>query len=160
MLAIVVRKFFRLVSPRYGIVPVRKRRVGVLGGSKKVYQTHKEIARALIKQKLSKFNAHYQFSYRKVAVKNQRSRWGSCSKQGNLNFNYRIAFLPQALQDYIIVHELCHLSVFNHSKKFWALVAETVPDHLARRKELVAYRQKQGAVKGVTSDLESAIELT
>lgn len=139
MLRNAIRIFFGLIPPGYQIVRVRRRRVGALGGSKKAYQAHKEAARGVVHEKLAKFNAHYQFTYHKVAIRNQCSRWGSCSKQGNLNFNYRIIFLPAALQDYIIVHELCHLEEFNHSKKFWARVAETVPDHALRRKTLVSY---------------------
>jgi hypothetical protein len=63
-------------------------------------------------------------------------RWGSCSKKGNLNFNYKIALLPQRHSDYVIVHELCHLREFNHSKKFWDLVEQAVPNHRALRTEL------------------------
>lgn len=140
MLPISTRRFFGFVfGARRPMVRVQKRKISALGGAKKAYQSHKEIARTLVHQKLEKFNEHYQLTYRRVAIRNQRSRWGSCSKQGNLNFNYRIAFLPESLQDYIIVHELCHLAVFDHSEKFWERVAETVPDHALRRKALVAY---------------------
>lgn len=153
MLRTTIRKFFGFVPPGFRVVRVRRRRVGALGGSKKAYQTHKEVARELVHRKLVEFNKHYQFSYKKVAIRNQRSRWGSCSKQGNLNFNYRIALLPEMLQDYIIVHELCHLRAFNHSKTFWALVAETVPNHVACRKALMAHAQKQGAEKNNYSEI-------
>ena len=71
-------------------------------------------------------------------MRNQRSRWGSCSRSGNLNFNYRIASLRPELQDYIVVHELCHLKEFNHKEGFWALVALTVPDWQTLRAELRA----------------------
>jgi predicted metal-dependent hydrolase len=66
----------------------------------------------------------------------QRSRWGSCSRKGNLNFNYKLIQLPQELADYIVVHELCHLKQFNHSHAFWNLIAETIPNHIELRKIL------------------------
>lgn len=104
--------------------------------SKRAFLLHKESARALVHQKLLHFNAFYGFEFNRVAIRNQRSRWGSCSKQGNLNFNYKIVLLPEHLADYIIVHELCHLQEMNHSPKFWELVAQTIPDYTARRKQL------------------------
>ena len=61
---------------------------------------------------------------------------GSCSSRGNLGFNYRIVKLPPELVHYIVVHELCHLKEFNHSPKFWALVAEEVPNWKAARTAL------------------------
>ena len=100
------------------------------------YQKYKTEARILVGQKLEKYNQVYNFKYNRVSIKNQRSRWGSCSRLGNLNFNYRLASLPAELADYIIVHELCHLKEMNHSARFWQLVAQTMPDYLERRQGL------------------------
>jgi predicted metal-dependent hydrolase len=72
----------------------------------------------------------------KIAIRNQKSRWGSCSKKGNLNFNYKLVFLSPELRDYVIVHEICHIKEFNHGEGFWSLVAEAVPDHRELRKQL------------------------
>jgi len=102
------------------------------------YLHHREEARRLVKERLSHWNEHYKHPLRKIFIKQHRSRWGSCSERGNLNFNYKIIFLPPVLQDYIVVHELCHLREFNHSPAFWALVAQTLPDYLARRRALRA----------------------
>lgn len=102
------------------------------------YAMYKEQARELVVRRLEHFNVFYKYTYKRVSIRNQKTRWGSCSKQGNLSFHYKIALLPERLADYIIVHELCHLKEMNHSKKFWALVAYTLPDHKERRLELRA----------------------
>ncbi len=98
-------------------------------GGKREYQKYKTLALVMAKQKIQEWNSFYRFSYNKVNVKNQKTRWGSCSKKGNLNFNYRIIFLSKEQLDYLIVHELCHLKEFNHSKRFWGLVEQTIPDY-------------------------------
>ena len=100
------------------------------------YLRYKEAARELVKERLAYFNQFYGFSLQRLAIRNQRTRWGSCSKKGNLNFNYRILFLPPALADYLIVHELCHLKEFNHSARFWALVQQMIPEYKTTRRAL------------------------
>jgi len=102
------------------------------------YHTHREQARALVHERLAYWNAHYGCSYGRVAIRDQRTRWGSCSSKQNLNFNYRIVFLPQHLADYIIVHELCHLLELNHGPQFWSHVARTMPAYEAHILELRA----------------------
>ena len=104
--------------------------------NRKPFVANKENARLLVHERIKHFNAHYGFKIGRISVRNQRSRWGSCSKLGNLNFNYRIVFLSPNLADYIIVHELCHIGQFNHSKKFWNLVFETIPNYPRLRLEL------------------------
>jgi predicted metal-dependent hydrolase len=104
--------------------------------NKKDYQDNKEKALILAEERLRFFNQHYKFTYKKITIKDQKTRWGSCSKRGNINFNFKIALIPEYLADYIIVHELCHLGQFNHSQKFWNLVEETIPDYMERRREL------------------------
>jgi predicted metal-dependent hydrolase len=107
--------------------------------SRREYMARRFAARELVMEKIAHFNNLYNFSYGSIRIGNQRSRWGSCSAKKNLNFNYKIVLLPPHLQDYIIVHELCHLGELNHSKRFWDLVAKQIPDHQARRKELRKY---------------------
>ncbi len=96
----------------------------------------RERARILVLARLKYWNQFYKFNYNRVTVKGHKGRWGSCSRLGNLNFNYRIIFLPLPLADYIVVHELCHLAELNHGPKFWGLVGRTVPDWPARRQAL------------------------
>ncbi len=117
---------------------LRKRRVRRKTSTKNkvAYLKYKETARKLVEEKIEKWNVVYNFKYNRIAIRNQRTRWGSCSKKGNLNFNYKIALLPEKLAEYIIIHELCHLGEFNHSKRFWALVARVVPDYKECRKAL------------------------
>lgn len=100
------------------------------------YLKHKEEARALVINRLEYFNRFYNFKYRRISIRDQKTRWGSCSRTGNLNFSYRLLELTPEAADYIIIHELCHLSEFNHSLRFWALVAKTAPDYKLQRREL------------------------
>jgi len=108
----------------------------VLKGSKRDYYKNKTQALALATNKIVEWNSFYGFAYNKISIRRQKSRWGSCSKKGNLNFNYKIIYLKPNQLDYLIVHELCHLKEFNHSPKFWALVSQTMPDYFKLKKEL------------------------
>jgi predicted metal-dependent hydrolase len=78
--------------------------------------------------------------YKKVTIKHQRSRWGSCSKNGNLNFNLLLASLPLELIDYVIIHELAHLIEPNHSKEFWKIVEAIDPEFQSHRKLIHDYK--------------------
>ncbi|MDD4409669.1 MAG: SprT family zinc-dependent metalloprotease [Candidatus Pacebacteria bacterium] len=104
------------------------------------YLKHKEEARKLIKEKVSYYNQFYGFKIGSIAIRNQKTRWGSCSSKNNLNFNYKVVFLPEALADYVVVHEICHLKEMNHSERFWKLVSKVLPDYALRRRELKKYR--------------------
>lgn len=111
-------------------------RPDALQSSQSEFHRHKEAARRFVQQKVNEHNEFYRFPFNKIFIRNTRSRWGSCSSKKNLNFHYKILFLPEPLADYLIVHELCHLEEMNHSNKFWSLVAESIPDHRDRRREL------------------------
>ncbi len=106
------------------------------------YLKYKDEAFVLVKNKLNYFNKFYSYSWHKITIKNQKTRWGSCSRKGNFNFNYKIVLLPSDLSDYIIVHELCHLKELNHSKRFWDLVALTIPKYKEIRRELMSNNLK------------------
>lgn len=105
-------------------------------GSRTEYMNSKEAARKLVHEKLEYFNQFYNLEYNKVFIKNTKTKWGSCSTKKNLNFSYKIIFLEPHLQDYLIVHELCHLAEMNHGKGFWDLVAQQIPNPIALHKQL------------------------
>ena len=115
----------------------RKRRSSVT----KHYTMHKEIAREQVLARLEYFNSHYGYTYNRVAIRNQKTCWGSCTEKGNLNFSYKLMFLPPHLMDYIVVHELCHLKELNHGKQFWELVAIAMPEYKSHVRELRAIEQ-------------------
>ena len=92
------------------------------GGKQYIRQV--AVTRALVLERLAYWSATYQIPFGRVSIRKQKSRWGSCSSIGNLNFNYRLGFLPFELMDYIVVHELCHIKEYNHSKAFWDLVGQ------------------------------------
>lgn len=100
------------------------------------YIENKDAALKLALERVEHFNTFYDFRYNKITIKRQKTRWGSCSKRGNLNFNYKIVLLPPQIVDYLVVHELCHLKEFNHSNKFWALVEQTIPHYKTLKKTL------------------------
>ncbi|MFA6159696.1 MAG: M48 family metallopeptidase [Parcubacteria group bacterium] len=100
------------------------------------YLKYKDEAFSLVKVRIKYFNKKYGFAFNKINIKNQKTRWGSCTKSKNLNLNYKIIFLPKKHQDYIIVHEMCHLKEFNHSRKFWVLVGKFLPNYLEIKNEL------------------------
>ena len=72
-------------------------------------------------------------TYGRITIRNQRTRWGSCSSRGNLNFNCLLMLAPPEVIDYVVVHELCHRKQMNHSAAFWREVASCLPDYAAQR---------------------------
>jgi predicted metal-dependent hydrolase len=85
-------------------------------------------ARAEIAPRLDAAVARAGTSYRHLTIRNQRTRWASCSADGGMSFNWRLLLAPEAVLDYVIEHEVCHLEVMDHSPRFWALLESRVPD--------------------------------
>ncbi len=100
------------------------------------YREKREEARTIIESRVSELALRYGFRYRNIAIRNQRTRFGSCSRDGNLSFHYRIAFFASEERDYVIFHELCHLRHFDHSPAFWEEVSRFSPDHRILRAKL------------------------
>ncbi len=74
--------------------------------------------------------------FNNIVVKDQQTVWGSCSSKKNLNFSYRIIKMPPAVQDYLMIHELCHLTYMNHQEEYWTMVAQYCPDYKLHRRWL------------------------
>ena len=99
----------------------------------------KKEARKKIIDRLAELAGQNGFTYQRVSVRNQRTRWGSCSGKNYISLNYKLVALPQELFDYVIFHELIHTRVHNHSKKFWAELDKYVGNAKAKAKSLVEY---------------------
>ncbi|MCY3781235.1 MAG: SprT family zinc-dependent metalloprotease [Chloroflexi bacterium] len=94
-----------------------------------VLRFYRELAKAYLPPRVAQLAAEYDFTYNKLRIKNQKTRWGSCSAKGNINLNLRLMMAPVDAIDYVIIHELCHLEELNHSPKFWLLVESLCPDY-------------------------------
>jgi predicted metal-dependent hydrolase len=116
-----------------------------------VLNWYREQTKKILDTRMPIFGKQLSLSYGKVRIKNQKLRWGSCSKYGNLNFNLLLSALPSHIIDYIIVHELIHLIEFNHSDHFWKLVEGILPVYKDCRNWL-----KKMAVYTIQLDLSSA----
>lgn len=93
-------------------------------------------ARERLRTSVTRWGARGLTTPEKVIVRDQKQRWGSCAPDGTIRFNWRIAMADQLLADYVVVHELVHLSHRNHSRKFWAALEDAMPDYLLRRARL------------------------
>ncbi len=78
----------------------------------------------------------------RITVRDQKTRWGSCSSTGTLSLNYRLMFAPPRVLDYVVIHELCHLTHMNHSREFWNLVASVMPEYKIHRNWLKEHGQE------------------
>lgn len=109
---------------------------GIGSVKRAIREFYRKKAEEVIRDRLDHFNAHYGYRFNRVAFRDQKSRWGSCSRLRNLNFNWRLIMAPIEVIDYVVIHELCHLKEMNHSSRFWALVQKEVPDLQAPKKWL------------------------
>jgi predicted metal-dependent hydrolase len=102
-------------------------------------QWYKEQTGKIIAERLPVLAARLGLKYNKVSIKSQSSRWGSCSKKGNLNFNLLLAAAPLEVIDYVMIHELTHLAVLDHSTRFWQLVEQADPEYKKHKEWLASY---------------------
>ena len=88
-----------------------------------------QLATQELPPRVQAFAAQHHVTVRRITVRNQRSRWGSCSRRGTISLNWRLIQTPSEVQDYIILHELMHLREMNHSARFWREVKSVCPDY-------------------------------
>lgn len=112
------------------LTPLQKQQTEVL---KKRFQN---AARVHFPKRVSELQKLTGGTYTKITIRNQKTRWGSCSQTGTLSFNYRLMMAPPAVIDYVIIHELCHITHMNHSKEFWSKVASVMPDYAIHKRWL------------------------
>lgn len=97
------------------------------------YQRHRMMAGKVLQERVAFFAELMGVDYGRITVRDQRTRWGSCSVKGNLNFNWRLILAPGEVLDYVVVHELAHRREMNHSDRFWRFVEVVMPDYQWRR---------------------------
>ena len=93
-------------------------------------------ALCVIPERVEYFAEMMNVTYGRITIREQKTRWGSCSSKGNLNFNWKLVLMPEEVLDYVVVHELAHRKEMNHSERFWNHVEKVLPDYQARRKLL------------------------
>ncbi len=114
----------------------QRRRVSVQPFTAAEIQQLADAALQDIPPRVRKYAAIIGVTVGRITIRNQKSRWGSCTARGNLNFNCLLMLCPEEIRDYVVVHELCHRKELNHSPRFWNEVARIMPDYAARRKWL------------------------
>lgn len=96
----------------------------------------REVARTLFHERVSVLNKTTAYPWQRIRIGEQTTKWGSCSSKGTLSFNWRLLMAPPEILDYVVIHELAHLRVPNHSPDFWALVEQQCADHKEHRRWL------------------------
>ena len=96
-------------------------------------------AASLFQTKLKSFGSLMGIPFRRLSIRGQKTRWGSCSRNGTVSLNWKLMFLPEPVIDYVIVHELAHIREMNHSAKFWGIVQNFCPDYKRYRRYLKTY---------------------
>ena len=102
------------------------------------------LALTRIRERLQQYAPSMGVQFGRVAIRDQKSRWGSCSAKHNLNFNWKLIMAPPEALDYVVIHELCHLIEFNHSPRFWSLVRAQMPEYESWKKWLKAHGPELG----------------
>lgn len=103
---------------------------------------YRKKARVYVEEKTAWWASRMKVTYERISIRDQATRWGSCSTRGNLNFNWRLVLLPADLADYVVVHELAHRLHMNHSRQFWNVVGSVMPDYMERKKALKLWAEK------------------
>ena len=129
-------KFYVPIRGEFKGVRVENERIFLPENRERARKSLRNILRAKVSALVSLYSVLMGVSPGKVYIRNQRTKWASCSSIGNLSFNLRLVALPEDLIEYVVVHELAHLRFPNHSSAFWELVSGFYPDYKTARKEL------------------------
>ena len=109
---------------------------GSAGAREKLFTWYRSMAKDIIEDRVHIYAQKIGKTPNQIRIKSLRSRWGSCSSKGNLNFNWTLIMAPLDVLDYVVIHELCHLVHHNHSQRFWNLVEKHDPDFKSKKKWL------------------------
>ncbi len=104
--------------------------------NKALIKYFKDFAKEFFINRTYKFATKYGYDFNRVTIKNQKTKWGSCSTKRNLNFNWKLIFAPLEVLEYVVIHEVCHLKEMNHSPRFWKLVEQECPQYKSHKKWL------------------------
>ena len=128
--------FYRLELGNVRGVELRDDKLIIPAERERARKTLKELLRAKITPPIALYSVLMEVSPGKIYIRNQRTKWASCSSRKNLSFNLRLVAVPEELLQYVVIHELAHLRYLDHSKAFWRLVGRFYPDYRTARKEL------------------------
>ena len=134
-----VQKNRSWIAGKLDLAEQRQQRRNTLEGqpfTEKELRTLAERAMRELPPRLREYAQKMGVTYGRVTIRNQRTRWGSCSSKGNLNFNCLLMLAPEEVQDYVLVHELAHRIEMNHSPRFWKIVESILPDYKIRKRWL------------------------
>ena len=131
----------RFVAGHRDWIESQRKRLAAVQAKKRTYTSEEEAAgraaaRRIFEEKCRYFAQRMGVTYNRISIREQKTRWGSCSSRGNLNFNWKLALMPEEIQDYLAVHELAHRLEMNHSDRFGLLVENEIPDYKERRRWL------------------------
>ena len=104
---------------------------------------YRNLAREVLGARTGYYARKMGVTYGRISIREQKTRWGSCSSEGNLNFNCRLLFVPDRIVDYVVIHELAHRRFMNHSKAFWKEVEKYMPDYKEQKKLLSRFAIKR-----------------
>ncbi|MBO7117983.1 MAG: M48 family metallopeptidase [Bacteroidales bacterium] len=119
--------------------PMRRKRTLDAATAAQVEELRRQ-AKAYLPGRINELANLYGFQYNTLRIKHNSSNWGSCSSKGNINLNLNLMRVPQDLQDYVMLHELCHLKYLNHSPQFHALLESVCPGHREKQRRLKEYK--------------------
>ncbi len=123
-------KWIKLKYQEQCELEIQKKEQGITVQQKKALEErYRRAAQEYIPKRVAFFQTFVGGSYERITIRDQKTRWGSCSSKGTLSFNWRLMLAPPTVLDYVVVHELCHLTHMNHSKEFWLAVEEVMPDY-------------------------------